>query len=186
MICCKIHAQVSLHFQKAPQYEMNKNQTAERERERVLYISFQLKWSTIIKRRNEGKKINIKCTSKRKQNGKHKIVSNERAYSCLEWMGKMGLGFLDEMGKKRWRKSMRTTKTTTTSTKINVICKRARVLKINQQKYPKTLKEYENKLLKPLPAVSVRSFTLGWSVYARQKWSKKNERSSRKFFYIIT
>lgn len=74
-----------------------------------------------------------------------------------------------------------------TTTKINVICKRARVSKINQQKYPKTLKEYENKLLKPLPAVSVRSFTLGWSVYVLGKVVRQSESiQEMKVLYVYT
>lgn len=82
------------------------------------------------------------------------------------------------VGEKRSSKS--------TTTKINVICKRARVPKINQQKYPKTLKEYENKLLKPLPAVSVRSFTLGWSVYVRQSGQTNESIQEMKVLYVYT
>lgn len=54
--------------------------------------------------------------------------------------------------KKRSRKS---------TNKMNVICKRARIEKIARRKYPKTLKEWENKLLKPLPAVSDQSLFWG-------------------------
>lgn len=135
------------------------------------------------------RKINIKCTSKR-TNGKHKIASKELAYfiarereresgrktKAWKWQERMNKMELCVLAKKRSSKS--------TTTKINVICKRARVPKINQQKYPKTLKEYENKLLKPLPAVSVRSFTLGWSVYVRQSGQTNESIQEMKVLYV--
>lgn len=126
------------------------------------FYSSEMAQSTVIK--NE-KKINIKC--KKKQTNVVNIKTTSSYESTLQESS-------EHLGtKKRSRKS---------TNKMNVICKRARIEKIARRKYPKTLKEWENKLLKPLPAVSDQS--LFWGGVLLPKMVRKESIRKRKISHI--